>query len=505
MLRSLLLKASAFSLCFLFGIATEVYAKQFDESTPATQANKNELKLAAFNPGVINNLPSGQRWLRHVNQEIMPFWTMQSALGNPVGNFPTFRCNNGSLWNPNKPCPEILNASSWIKNDLNKEYIVAKARQTYVYGVAYHLTGNERMLQLARNGVNYIRKNAFETNGSVATYLENGIPGPAEPQRNTQHLAYAGLGLSFYYYLTRDENVLQDIIKLKNNIFNNYYDPNLGMLKWSQVSNMKDLTAQLDQLNTYMVLVTPLLPEPLQSQWKADMLKVVQIMNDNFYSTKHNLYWRRGNVDESFSNVDLGHTCKAFWFIYLVGKMTSNTGLMSFSEIQAPKVLQKAYIKNTGSWATLLKPDGAIDINGKKVSWMYNEMNQMAATLSLSNPALTEYLVQTYKFWLNNMVDYQYYETYPEVTASGAKVQYRPKIDAWNHGYHAVEQALVAYITTQALQNKPVVLHYAYKGQPSTESIRPYFYTGLIQNQQISNLNTFPNRKRYKITFTNIQ
>ncbi|MUL37492.1 AGE family epimerase/isomerase [Gloeocapsopsis dulcis] len=505
MLRNLLLKSSLFSLCCLLIGSQKVSATQVIEFTPEAQTTKNEVKnFEVFNPGIINNLPSGQRWLRHVNQEIMPFWTMQPALGNPVGNFPTFRCNNGSLWNPSKPCPEILNASSWVKNDLNKEYVVAKSRQTYVYGVAYHLTGNERMLQLARNGVNYIRKNAFESNGSVVTYWENGIAKPAQAQRNTQHLAYAGLGLSFYYYLTRDEAVLQDIIKLKNHIFNNYYDPNLGMLKWSQTPDIKNLTAQLDQLNTYMVLTIPLLPEPLQSQWKADALRIVQIMNDKFYSPQHNLYWREGNVGESFQQVDLGHTCKTFWFIYLVGKLTNNTSLMSFAEIQGPKVLQKAYVSNTGSWATLLNSNGSVSRNGNKISWMYNEMNQMTATFSLRNPALAQYLVKTYGYWLNNMVDYQYYETYPEVTAAGVRVQ-RPKIDAWNHGYHATEQALVAYITTQALQNKPVVLHYAYKGQPSTATIRPYFYSGRIQSRQISNLNTFPNHKKHKITFANVQ
>jgi mannose/cellobiose epimerase-like protein (N-acyl-D-glucosamine 2-epimerase family) len=498
-----LLLFSSFSLCCLFA-SQSVNATQFIDSNLEVQATKNAVKNIEFNPGIINNLPAGQRWIRHVNQEIMPFWTMQPALGNPVGNFPTFRCNNGSLWNPSSPCPEILNASSWVKNDLNKEYVVAKSRQIYVYGVAYHLTGNERMLQLARNGVDYIRKNAFQSNGSVVTYWENGVPGPVQAQRNTQHLAYAGLGLSFYYYLTRDEAVLQDIIKLKNHIFNNYYDPNLEMLRWSQTSNIKNLTAQLDQLNTYMVLTIPLLPEPLQSQWKADALRIVQIMNDKFYSPQHNLFWREGNVGESFQQVDLGHTCKAFWFIYLVGKLTNNTGLMSFAEIQAPKILEKAYVNNTGSWATLLNSNGSVNTNGNKISWMYNEMNQMTATFSLRNPALAQYLVKTYGYWLNNIVDYQYYETYPEVTAAGVRVQ-RPKIDAWNHGYHATEQALVAYITTQALQNKPVVLHYAYKGQPSTATIRPYFYSGRIQSRQISNLNSFPNHKKHKITFANIQ
>ena len=43
-------------------------------------------------------LPSLERWRQHVTEDILPFWTTPAALGTPIGNFPTFRCNDGAAF-----------------------------------------------------------------------------------------------------------------------------------------------------------------------------------------------------------------------------------------------------------------------------------------------------------------------------------------------------------------------------------------------------------------------
>ena len=55
-------------------------------------------------------LPEAADWRRHFERDILPFWTTPSALGNPVGNFPTFRCNNGFEFSPRFPCEEFAQA-----------------------------------------------------------------------------------------------------------------------------------------------------------------------------------------------------------------------------------------------------------------------------------------------------------------------------------------------------------------------------------------------------------
>ncbi|MDW1813970.1 N-acylglucosamine 2-epimerase, partial [Vibrio sp. Vb2362] len=78
-------------------------------------------------------LPSGDDWLNHVTNGLAPYWMMESAHGQPAGNFPTFRCDNGVILDPQKPCEELN--KGWISPHFDREYTRMKSRQTYAYGV----------------------------------------------------------------------------------------------------------------------------------------------------------------------------------------------------------------------------------------------------------------------------------------------------------------------------------------------------------------------------------
>src|SRR6267154_2081617 len=52
-------------------------------------------------------VPPGVRWLEHLNNDLLPFWTTDTALGTPVGAFPSIRCDDRSLYDARRPCPEI--------------------------------------------------------------------------------------------------------------------------------------------------------------------------------------------------------------------------------------------------------------------------------------------------------------------------------------------------------------------------------------------------------------
>ena len=233
-------------------------------------------RVRAADSSYLNSLPSGDRWLLHMNQDLLPFWTMPAALGNPLGEFPSTRCDDGSLLDFKNPCPIIAGNAYLMTPAL---YLVALSRQTYGYGVAYHLTGDPKYLGYMKAGIDYIRQHTIDPSGGMFTMkdLAAGKWGPQRELRNAQELGYGLLGLAFYYYLTRDAAVLQDILNLKNYIFDNYYNQSLGTMQWQLQSgggalfNQKYLVADLDQMNTYLVLLTPTLPEPYQSQWKQTL------------------------------------------------------------------------------------------------------------------------------------------------------------------------------------------------------------------------------------------
>lgn len=112
---------------------------------------------------IIDSLPDGSLWIDHLQKDLIPFWISPAAQGQPVGNFPTYRDNKGNLVNPtNLPSEyKAALADSGLKDLIKteREYVRAQARQTFAYGISYHMTGDEKYLQLAKAGVDYLRQN----------------------------------------------------------------------------------------------------------------------------------------------------------------------------------------------------------------------------------------------------------------------------------------------------------------------------------------------------------
>lgn len=314
----------------------------------------------------------------------------KDALGSPVGNFPTYRCNDGSI----SKCNELNDV------DIQSDYLRTKSRQLYAYCVAYHLTGNETYLEYATLGVNYLMKYGEYETGCPVTFWQNGKGLPSKNQRNSQDLAYSLNGLAMYYYLTKDENVLNTIIKVKNYIFSEYYDKSTisetsKIFMWvkedfvNEKTSNKELVAILDQLNSYLLLITPLVSDNIQVELKNDVRNLCYLMKDNFYDKNLNIFW--GKIDNKKIGLDwhtdFEHTIKTFWMCNLVGKLINDSDLIKFSQENSIKIFKDAYIDKTGSWGDCYI-DSTKQINKEKTWWIYAELDQMCATLSLNDKSL---------------------------------------------------------------------------------------------------------------------
>ncbi|HET8550043.1 MAG TPA: hypothetical protein VFL57_18665, partial [Bryobacteraceae bacterium] len=154
---------------------------------------------------------------------------------------------------------------------------------------------------------------------------------------------------------------------------------------------------------------------------------------------------------------------------------------VEWAEANGRRVLERAYINETGSWAQGVRRGGAID--GDKSWWIYAELDQFAASVALTDSATAQYLPQTYEYWFNYFIDREYGEVWNGVAAAtNQPIQQLPKAWAWKSAYHSLEHALVAYITTRQLRGEPVTLFYAFASPPARELIRPYFFTGTVES-----------------------
>ncbi|MCX9157362.1 hypothetical protein OPU71_14630 [Niveibacterium sp. 24ML] len=429
----------------------------------------------------------GARWLQHVREDLLPWWTQPAAQGKPIGQFPTFRCHDGRAYDAAKPCDELAKAPAWIRSELGRDYVRMQARQVYAYGMGFHLTGDPALLKLAEAGVRDIRSRALDpATGSPVTYWQNGQGLPAVELRNAQDVAYAGAALGVWYYLTRDAATLADLDRLHRHLMS-YFDAAAGRMKWTLAgpeADKAELVAQLDPLNAYMVLVTPLLPDEMRARWQADMRRLTGAIRSQFCSADApRCAGTLGDAAASQPGArhnDFGHTGKAFWMTWLAAEQTGDTALADWAREQGRAVLRDAYVQRNGSWARRWTANGVQPGNDW---WIYAELDQLAATLAQRGRGDAAWLARTWPYWFDHFVEAGVPEVWGSVSPTGEPDRNELRQHQWKNGYHAMEHALVSYITAESLAGKPAQLYFA----PSAKgaALPAYYYGGTAAQPRI--------------------
>jgi len=509
-------------------LATAIVAVQCKGETSQSSCGDYRSRLApdctaTSLRGQIELLPTGMEWVGHIQRDLLPYWTSRVAIGNPPGNFPTFRANDGSVIDPKNPPPEfrdIPDTETWLKPRVGRQYSRMMGRQIFAYCVAFHMTGDEKYLDLAKKGTDYLLENMVDKDGRFYTWMENGKGYPEKAEnRISQDMTYALLGPAMYYYLTRGKEILNVLLKTERYIFDSYKFPDADQLRWvienytdldeTDTTTQKELVAQLDQIYAYMLLTTGILEDPYRKAWLNDMLMLAHTIKDDYFSPENNMFW--GRIDEpkykklGMPHVDFGHTIKTFWMLYLIGKRFNQQDLVSFALNHMPRVFQEAYYPPMGTWIEKKLEDG--ELGTDRIWWVHDELDQAAATLALVEPEhYVKYLIPTYRFWFLNFVDRDGKEVWHGLTGPLPGKPMLLKAHLWKNSSHVFEHALVGYITSQALRKEPVDLYFAFIEKPKDSGIEPYLFNGDIQEIKLSELELpgFADKQKYKVTFTNI-
>jgi mannose/cellobiose epimerase-like protein (N-acyl-D-glucosamine 2-epimerase family) len=469
----------------------------------------------------VSLLPTGSEWVMHLRNDLLPYWTSPAALGTPIGNFPTFRADDGSVIDPKNPPKEVRNidkSETWLLNRMGRQYTRAVSRQVYALCVAYHLTGDETYLRYARAGIEYMRSALTDDNGILYSWIENGVPGPRNPrQRISQDLAYSMMGPAMYYYVTRDKAVLDVLLRTERFVFGNYRDGN--GLRWinekfvdmeeTHLTSQKELVAQLDQVNGYMLLMTTVLQGEEKEKRRKEMVMLAETMKDDYYSAEFNQFWGRIDNPEykklGMPHVDFGHTIKTLWMLYEIGERFGETDLRDFALAHMPQVFAEAYSRDYGTWIEKKLEGGKLGTD--RIWWLHDELDQVAATLSLTDRSYIRYLIPTYRYWFFEFVDQQNKEVWHGLTGEPGKPA-KPmflKGHLWKSGFHSFEHSLVGYITCQAVRGEPVRLYYAFEQEPSPNTIQPYFFSGKIIRIDRTNQKVVAELKKVVVDFGNIR
>lgn len=472
-------------------------------------------------------IPPSSYWLEHVENDLLPFWMHPSMINLDDAFFPTFRMECGDpVSSDNRNLYSSIASmreGDWILDDIGKNFTRMHARQTFAYGIAYHLTGNMKYFELMYKGVLFSINNCFDDYGAITTIFSDNPDDNIPENRTSQDQAYSLTGLAFYYYLTRDENILEIILKQHNYIMKTYGRYNevdkLVSLTWLPSDKYGDeLVAILDQLNAYMILLAPIIPEPHASVWKNTIKQICYIMIADFFvdevllhenTLKVNSFW--GNLNEKKiggKHFDFGHSIKAWWMIYLAGQMLDDDFLISKGRKGMEALLTIGYVpgelfkkaaleqglanpilglSNIASWGEKFHYDNTQWWVNNNVSlnqhwWIHCEMDQAAATMALMENRFNKELSLTSRFFVEHYVDKLGKEVWHSIDAATLAPKFM-KTHSWKNAYHSFEHALIMAIAGQGCNDQNITLHFVLSEDVMRFTLlQPYYFAGKLMN-----------------------
>lgn len=421
---------------------------------------------------------AGDTWRAHFVDDILPYWTQDAALGEPIGNFPTYRDMDGAPRGPNERRPRML------------------GRQIYTYAMGYALTGDPALLRHARAGIDWLLAHApdRERGGWFPVLMADGTP--TSGAKSAQDTAYAVMGLAAYYFVTRDPAIEAELLATRDLLFDPaaYFDAENARIRDAVTADLSrafdlesdggwELVAQLDPINAFMLLVQPVLTEAdRRDQLLADMQTLADTMIGAFWAD--GVFWGVHNRQGQYGtrHVDFGHTLKSYWMVFQIDKRLPGAPYRPFLEEHAPGWIDRAFDAENGRWAK--RPTGPASVEYGSDWWIYAEADQIAAAFNMVDPAGTERLAATAGHWLTDYVDPVAGEVIPGVDRAGQPVfgwrrTDTAKCNQWKNGYHATEHAVILYLHGRDLEGLPATLHFAVTPETADDfPARPYLFEG---------------------------
>lgn len=441
-----------------------------------------------------------QKWLDHIQDDLLPFWLQREALGSPVGNFPTFRERNGTAIMGTPRYPRMM------------------SRQVYVYCVAFMLTGKVSHLTLAEAGVDWLLSHAWDLqHGGWFTKLDaQGKPDLSDADghhgrmKTSRDAALIAEGLAAWYFVTRDERAEQALLKTRDMImegaFWNETDQRIADAVTLDLSTQIDkhapdgyaLAPMLDTLSSVLLLVQPVLSDrSRREQFLDDMQKLSRIIVDEFFS--EGLFWGNEKHKGKWELLqkwpwvsDFGHSMKVLRMLLQVDRRSLGHPFSNFLKQQLPQLATRAY-DSSGFW--LQGPQNATaNYDGAASWWAWAEGDQLAAAWSMLGGHAQRFaeplLNNTASNWFHFVdTESSARELMPTILSDDSPPSLGTKANEWKNGFCGVQHAVIMYLHGHAQLVSEATLYFAPKWNHHEVQLPPYIFkgreTGRKQGQRV--------------------
>ncbi|MET0526585.1 MAG: AGE family epimerase/isomerase [Nocardioides sp.] len=494
------------------GLAAPAASTAVEAPTAATAGRSVVLVAAVDDPGVL----AGDSWLRHHREDLMPYWDLPEALGEPTGNFPSFRGRNG----------ELLPGST-------SRGLSTLARQVYGYSLAFMLTGEDRYLTYAKAGLDWIDTHAKDpVHGGY--YGELDVNGdPVNPQANKDLFGLASLGLAYgmYFNVTRDPAAEAGLLAVRDLIFDKYYDATQNRMKDSLTfdlatevdtgGNGGDITNLLVPATAISLPNAALLSDPARrAQFEGDLRLLTEILiarHKNTTATNPaNRFWFWGRTARfgmfNSAQTDFGHNIKTYELILNANNLLADRPWDALST-DRETLLNRAWDDAASRWNERIRNFVPGNVEPDSGWWIHDEADQTLAALDLAEgftrPDRTERLARSAQTFLDVYVDrdpaYPARETFARVERTGLETDLRKSFFGKSM-LHNHEHALIMYLHGRALEDQPARLYYAFPADQALDLVaKPYWFDAAGESRTVTrDVTTLPGHRVVEVEFSGI-
>jgi hypothetical protein len=456
---------------------------------------------------------AGDTWLTHHHDDLMPYWDIPEAYGQPLGNFPSFRGRAGEL------LPDLTNRG-----------VSTLGRGVYGYSLAFMLTGDERYLTYARAGLDWIEAKAEDPvhGGYFGELRSNGDPVDPLANKDVFDLASVGLGYAMYFNVTRDPAAEATLLEIRDLLFGAYYDAASHRVKDSltyDLSTEVDTGANGGDITNYLVPGTAmflptaaLLTDPARrDQFRGDLRVLTQALIDRHKNSaapapgNRWMFWGRTLRFGMFNAAltDFGHNIKSYAMIHNANQQFADRPWDALAADRTT-MLTQAWDEAAGRWNERPRNFVAGNVEPDSHWWIHDEADQLLAALDLTDGfSNTTRLARSAQTFLDVYVDrdpaYPVRETFSRVSRNPADNDPRKSFFGKNM-LHNNEHALILYLHGRALEGRPARLYYALPREQALSAVaKPYWFDATGESRTDTGpLTSLPGHDLVCVDFTGI-
>lgn len=371
---------------------------------------------------------------------------------------------------------------NWQPEESAEKMPAMLSRQIYGLSAAYLLSGDDRYLEAARDGADFLLTHGWdERHGGWFDQLTR----DGEPMKMTKTISlqlYTNVGLTMYGFTTGDDVALEHVnrslqiqrTRARDPIHGGYaqqLDRDLSVLDWgknkhahygyvgSLLLNLY-LTTGDDQVLDYSRELTDLSLDKMRGPggWLYG------------FQSKFDRQWQRTpKVIEGVEVASIGAQLTAALALLRLHEQTGAHRYLEAGLELGQRTTQTGFDEERGAWLEFIAAKPPHERIGEtKVHWwhqVYGGFLQLHLYHLTGDKQFLDNFEKTERFFTENFHDREHGGVFPAVDLDGNAVGQPRKASPWRTSYHEMEHALLNYLYLSLfVHRQPAVLHFCFDG-----------------------------------------